>query len=100
MISLVQINYEEKWPPLALLYVGSYLINNGFEVKIYDIYPNEIDETVNEIIKDNPIFVGFSVLTGITSFYSCIMADKLKRISPETKIVWGGIILHSYPHNA
>jgi len=90
MISLVQINYEEKWPPLALLYVGSYLINNGFEVKIYDIYPNEIDETVNEIIKDNPIFVGFSVLTGITSFYSCIMADKLKRISPETKIVWGG----------
>jgi len=90
IISLVQVSYGEKWPPLALLYVGSYLVNNGYEVKVFDIFPDQIDETIEEIIKDNPLFVGFSVLTGITSFYSCIMADKLKRISPETKIVWGG----------
>lgn len=77
-------------PPLGLLYVGTSLAGAGYDVKIHQILPEDIEPLSNEIIKDHPLFVGFSVTTGLSSFYSATMSKLLKSRDPAIRVVWGG----------
>jgi uncharacterized membrane protein YsdA (DUF1294 family) len=51
-------------PPLGVLYLASALSKNGFQVEIYHIENSEIDAYAQMILNKNPLFVGFSVVTG------------------------------------
>jgi len=96
MIDLVMITPgtggegDKKHPPLGLLYIGSALQKVGFEVKIHHILPQEIENRVIEIAKQSPLFVGFSVLTGLTTFYAAKMSARIKTENRNIPIVWGG----------
>jgi radical SAM superfamily enzyme YgiQ (UPF0313 family) len=79
-----------KHPPLGLLYVGTALKQSGYNVKIHQILPYEIELLADHVVKDHPLFVGFSVMTGLPSYYSAIMSKLLKSRDPTIKIVWGG----------
>lgn len=96
-ILLIKIENESVYNPLGLLYVGSHLKNNGYNVDL-QIIPstlfldiNFIEQKAKAIIKEGYLFVGFSVLSGPQTKYSAILSKKIKEINDETCIVWGGI---------
>lgn len=96
MIALVSITAQFrgaeaiKNPPFGLLYVASSLKKAGFDVEIFHITESQIKETVDKIIKLDPLFVGFSVFTGIQTRLSADMSRLLKE-KANVITVWGGI---------
>jgi radical SAM superfamily enzyme YgiQ (UPF0313 family)/glycosyltransferase involved in cell wall biosynthesis len=75
--------------PYGILYIGSHLKKAGFNVKLHHFSEFGIDSKVKEIAESNPLWVGLSVLSGLTTLYSAEFSRKLKAVS-NTKIVWGG----------
>ncbi len=94
MIILIQITYSEdhseKILPIGILSVGSALKKAGFEVELVNINEKQIDQTVDYVISKNPLYVGFSVMTGRQTKHSAEMSKKIKERS-GMKIMWGGI---------
>ncbi len=76
------------WPPYGVIYVGSALINAGFQTKVYHFSVEQIDEYVERIIKENPILVGVSVMIDPIVDYIISFCNKLKSKS-NIPIVWG-----------
>ena len=93
-IILIQINHaedhSEKILPIGILSVGSALKKHGFDIELININETEIDKTVNYIAEQNPLYVGFSVMTGRQTMHSAKMSKKLKERA-NLKIMWGGI---------
>jgi len=79
-----------KHPPLGLLYVGTSLKKEGYGVVIHQILPQDIMSLADEVLKDHPLLIGFSVTTGLSSYYSATMSKLLKSRDSTTRIVWGG----------
>ncbi|OGS22897.1 MAG: hypothetical protein A2252_07410 [Elusimicrobia bacterium RIFOXYA2_FULL_39_19] len=93
-IYLVQVDYSKYFSqeivPLGLLHIGSALYNKGYKVNIIHCTEQEIDKNVEEIVKNKPLWVGFSVMTGPQTMHSAWMSKKIKDKS-DVPIVWGGI---------
>ena len=81
---------DAKHAPLAILYLGGALKDAGFACRAYHILPPDIDATVEKILKDDPIYVGFSVLTGLPVYWAAQMSKKIRAANPKIPIVWGG----------
>ena len=81
---------DRKHLPLGLLYVGSILKAEGFDVRIYHILPSEFGLAKAEIIKRNPLWIGLSVLSGTTTYHAAVYSKELKKALPGTPVVWGG----------
>ena len=79
-----------KHIPLGILYVGSNLKNHGYNVKLHHILPKEIDIAVKNISNRKPLWIGFSVLSGMTTYWAAIASKKFKMLCPDIPIVWGG----------
>ena len=79
-----------KHIPLGILYVGSNLKKSGYDVRLHHILPKEIDITLRRISNRNPLWIGFSVLSGMTTYWAAIASKKFKMLCPEIPIVWGG----------
>ncbi len=90
MIVLIRINSAQTInnPPLGLLYIGDALKKAGYEVKIYHICEDDIYKYVDEIVRTDPIWVGFSVNTGWSMTAALNMSKEIKKHS-ELPIVWG-----------
>ena len=78
-------------PPMGLLYVGSVLKKQGYDVRIYHISRKDVDVTCKQILERRPLFVGFSCFTGPVVKETVVAMRKLKALKPEIKIIWGGI---------
>ncbi len=78
-------------PPGGCLYVGDALKKAGYTVIIQHISSRDIDSTADQIIRQAPLFVGFSILTGSPVVHSAQLSKKIKEKLPQTSIVWGGI---------
>ena len=92
LINVLNLSAKEKLRiPVGLIYLGSELQKHGYKVKLYQpIQKNdEIQQVEDEIIKENPLFVGFSVLMGPGSIASLHMSERIKK-ALGVKIVWGG----------
>jgi len=93
-IVLVKIEQEsETNHPLALLFLVNALRKNDFESKILlERSQNfNVDDFVQSIIDEDPLFVGFSSITGRQTYDSAVVCRKLKERSPNIITVWGGI---------
>jgi len=82
---------DTAMPPTGCMYVGGALKQAGFHVTIHHISSKDIQRTAQIICQTNPLFVGFSVITGSPVVHSATMGRMLKKISPDVPIVWGGI---------
>ena len=78
-------------PPAGCLYVGNALKLANFSVKVHHIASHQAEETVQKIIASQPLFVGFSVITGSPVVHSARMSRMIKERSNQISIVWGGI---------
>src|SRR3989338_4161172 len=78
--------------PFGITYLGAVLREHGYEVKLYDVYP---DDDTNKIIKELldsfiPDLIGISVLT--TNFFSAkSFISDLKNNFPRAIFCAGGI---------
>ncbi len=93
-ICLVQVDdvrdYSTRLIPLGPLHVGSALKKAGYSVEIIHCTQEDIDKKAEKILEEEPLFVGFSVITGIQTLHSAIMSKRIKRKS-SVPIIWGGI---------
>jgi anaerobic magnesium-protoporphyrin IX monomethyl ester cyclase len=78
-------------PPFTAMHLSHVLKKNGFKVKVLHIAPDEIETSVDEIVKEKPLFVGFSVFTGIYNLYAADMSKLIRKKDPHIALVWGGV---------
>ncbi len=94
MITLIKVDKPEEkrnYAPIALLYVGGALKKAGYDVKVVHCCIDNLKNEAQQILKDNPLFVGFSVILGWHTTLAAHLSQEIKRQSPNTKIVWGGV---------
>jgi len=78
--------------PLCLVYLGNYLVKNGYDMKIHDeqvelLTPTKLQSIINEF---SPGIIGFTCTTPSIQRTLKIAAD-IKQISEEIKIVLGNV---------
>lgn len=76
--------------PLGLLYIGSELERNGYDVKIHHLLPEEFEDALPKIRAREPLWVGLSVLSGMTTYWAANHSKRIRETMPGTPIVWGG----------
>ena len=78
-------------PPMSLLYVASKAIQENMSVKIIDqrICYKEWKEAVHEELRERPLLVGISTMTGRPLHYALEISKFIKEHS-DVPIVWGG----------
>jgi radical SAM superfamily enzyme YgiQ (UPF0313 family) len=92
VIVLARIETDTVIHPLGLIYLGGALRKAGYQkVKVFNIFKDEIDKTVDEIVKMKPLFVGLSTLTGPQTRYTYDMSRAIKARDKDIKIIWGGV---------
>ncbi len=79
-------------PPIGVLLIGSCLAQAGVPVKIVDgrLYRDYSDRVRRIIEETDPVFVGFSMMTGQIG-HALQLAAQIKSLRPLLPIVWGGI---------
>lgn len=83
---------DRSTPPFGCLYVGRELKRVGYTVIVHHIGSKDIDGTVKTICSpEQPLLVGFSILTGSPVALSAKLSKTLKTIMPNLPIVWGGV---------
>lgn len=92
-IALVQVSNPEdmRIAPLAHLFVGGALKREGYEPKVFHINSENLNKAVKDILSIDPMFVGFSVITGNQTRESANLSRMLKKEKPELPIIWGGV---------
>ena len=88
---------EEKRPcylPYGVLYLAGHVREKGLDVSIYDRnsdYSYDIQKCISYFGEKKPKIVGLSVLSGPVISDALKISRKIKLISPETVIIWGGL---------
>lgn len=78
--------------PLAVLYVGSVLLEHGFSVQVID---QRVDDdwaaTLRQALCELPLWVGISSMTGRQIRWGLAAAQIVRDVQPAAPIVWGGV---------
>jgi len=85
-----RIENEAAWPPLGLLYLGTVLQGEGYEVRVIDNarIGSPVERLAERVKKENPDVVGVSALT--PTFKQAIkIAQGIKEKNPDVKLVFG-----------
>ncbi len=81
------------YPPFGILYVAGALEKAGYKVTIFHEIGDKrnIQRLLEIIAQKDPLFIGFSTMTG-PQLIPTIKASKLiKQKMPHLPIVWGGV---------
>jgi anaerobic magnesium-protoporphyrin IX monomethyl ester cyclase len=83
---------DMKRPPSALLYVGGFLKQHGFHVRVHHVSESQIPALTADIVNDaHVLFVGFSIITGVPVASSHEASRIIKEHRPKIPVIWGGI---------
>ncbi len=82
-------NHRDVYPPFGIMYVADALEKVGFEVELFHDTAEIIDDFVARVAEEQPLFVGFSTITG----------PQLRPVIESSKrvhdlgipVVWGGV---------
>lgn len=80
-------------PPFGILYLASALEKSGFEVRLHHRRIGskaDLAGLVQDVLADDPLFVGFSTLSGPSLMPALAASRSIRRLSPAP-IVWGGL---------
>lgn len=83
--------HEETFEPLGVLYIAAQICDQH-NVQIVDSFNRKlnIEETLEEVLSFNPDVVGISLTMSPIVSFGREIAEKLKSLNPEIKIVGGG----------
>ena len=93
LINVVQTRNLKERPrdlPMGLIYLGSALKKAGYDVKLYHISHYQIEEVAREIVTLRPLFLGVSVLTGVSTLHNLMISQRVRNLDPNIPIIWGG----------
>lgn len=89
---------ERPYVPLALCYLTGSLKDAGYNVIARHVNSAQIDTVLEEINEVKPAFVGVvNILIGKKLKVAASFSERLRNMSPETPIVWGGYFPSSAP---
>uniref|UniRef100_A0A6M3J8P1 Putative vitamin B12-binding domain containing protein n=1 Tax=viral metagenome TaxID=1070528 RepID=A0A6M3J8P1_9ZZZZ len=99
-------SYDEKninFYNLGLVSIASHLKRKGIPAYVYMNYldptftkDKDYDLVLPEILKQNPKYIGISCMT--TQYEKALdLTKRIKFISPETPVIWGGQHVTAYP---
>jgi radical SAM superfamily enzyme YgiQ (UPF0313 family) len=78
--------------PLACLYIGTVLEENGFSVQVIDQRVDDAWEaTLRQALRDPPLWVGISSMTGRQIHWGLEASQVVREVDPDVPIVWGGV---------
>ncbi len=78
--------------PQSVLYVGTALKMNGYDVKIIDtMIDDNWRATFKKELEDGIIAVGISCMTGMQILASLDIAKYVRELNPDIPLIWGGI---------
>lgn len=80
---------DNAWP-LSILAIGSVLREAGYAVTVMDSHVQEDMKPLSGCIGTDTLFVGLSVMTPQLK-EAAAMSRYIRRLSPATPIVWGGV---------
>ena len=84
-------NYPCCWIPFSILSIGSSVINNHFEVCLYDENCIDKEDIINDFSDKDVILAGISIMTGGSQIKNGLeFARIIRDRHPEAKIVFGG----------
>lgn len=81
------------FPANAIQILGTILHQNQFDVHIVDGRYLNVDDAIQQVlnlISDDLVFIGFSVMT-IQVKWAYLVSSGIKKARPDVKIVWGGV---------
>jgi len=85
------LEYGQKYMPLGLLSLGTFLEKNNFRVKIIDApMDKNFKQSISDSINDNLILIGLTVMT-INIASALDITKFIKNINKNIPVVWGGI---------
>jgi radical SAM superfamily enzyme YgiQ (UPF0313 family) len=96
---IVLIHLKENYtplPPTGILYIGTTLKKEGYEVWVFDENVKYSEVLLHKIKRIDPDLVGFSVMTtsySITREFN----KKLKKVVPLAYYCWGGVHASALP---
>lgn len=80
---------DNAWP-LGILAIGSVLQEKGYRITVMDCHVQEDMKPLSACIGPDTLFVGLSVMT--PQLRDAVAISRyIRRISPGTPIVWGGV---------
>jgi radical SAM superfamily enzyme YgiQ (UPF0313 family) len=87
-------------PPLGIIYLGSYLVSHGYNIKLMDVRLKNKNEFFSELQQElpNAILVGLSVTSPLIK-EALIINKFIKTVSPSVNIVWGGFHATLFPES-
>jgi len=85
--------------PMGLYYIGSLMVESGFEIKIVNLAPlsEPLDHLIKITMDEKPDIIGFSLLNA-NRHCAIDCADAVKKINPDIHIVFGGPAPTFEPH--
>ena len=93
LVNVVQGDSPSAKPtnlPMGLIYLGSALKKAGYQVKLYHITQYQIEETAQRLAASKPLFMGVSVLTGVSTLHNLALSQRVRDLEPRIPIIWGG----------
>lgn len=93
LVILISLKKEDDiiCPPFSIMFLSSALKKAGFRTKVIHSSLEETEARLNEIMMDKPLFIGFSLFTGLYCKYSAILSKKIKMLDASIPILWGGV---------
>jgi len=102
-VLLIYPRFPERLPILSLpmgpLYVGSYLVSQGYEVVILDINNFGSDRDSLNVLKEelsSALVVGLSTMTSQIP-NALKISEHVKQLAPSVPIIWGGVHPSLFP---
>lgn len=102
--NIVLVKLEGKmdrlFPPYGIMYLADSLRKAGYNPILFHKYGTgkSIQELLRLVSEKNPLFVGFSLLTGPAIAPAIKASELLKEKFPELNIIWGGVHPSLLPH--
>lgn len=93
ILAKLETKSDTLYPPFGILYVANALESAGYKVTIFHGVGNKknIQKLLAMIAENDPLFIGFSTMTGPQLIPTIKASELIKREVPHLLIVWGGI---------
>ncbi len=88
-------SYSGTMPPLGLLYIAALLDKNGFNLRIFDICPDDNND-ISALISYSPDIIGITILTDY-SFRAKQITEIVKKKLPAAFVIIGGVHVTALP---
>jgi radical SAM superfamily enzyme YgiQ (UPF0313 family) len=86
---------QREDPPISIINLSGFIRDHGFDVVVLDTHvEGDYREKLREIIKAEPLIIGFSVILGKFTKNAISLTKLVKDLNKDIPIVWGGKITH------